>query len=59
MRISDRIRAWPSTALGLAAAGVVALHAALGCTVPLTSWRAWGPAVGLAVWGALIKGKAG
>jgi hypothetical protein len=53
--LKQRIGHWPSTALGLASAGVLA-YCQSGAL--LQDWKAWLPIVGLAIWGAAIKGPA-
>jgi hypothetical protein len=58
MDLKSRLLHLPSTLLGLVAAGTTAAGSALGCQLPLTSWKVWGPAVLLATWGGLIQGPA-
>jgi len=55
----ERLKAWPSTSLGVvAAAAVLAVWqgAPADCQQYLSNYQVWGGAAALAVWGALIKG---
>ena len=56
MNVKDRLKAWPSTMLGVGAGVVIALQQSLGCQYALTDVQVWLPAVILALAGSLIKG---
>lgn len=54
--LGSRFRSWPSTLLGVAAALANIVGQTAGCSVPLSSWRTWGPSALLLIWGVLTQG---
>lgn len=56
--IKQRLTSWPTTGFGAAAAAMIALQGALGCERSFMDISVWGPAVAMAIMGALMKGSA-
>lgn len=58
MGIKGRLTSWPTTTFGALAAAAIALQGALGCERSVMDVGVWGPAVAMAILGALMKGGA-
>lgn len=58
MNMKMRLTSWPTTAFGVLAAAAVALQGSLGCERSVMEIGIWGPAVAMAILGAMMKGGA-